>query len=55
MDSGQVAEGESLEHDYNILQSLTPPDVLGIMDELLSFEVSAIKAYMVTSAQIFPS
>ena len=40
MDSGHVAKGESLEHDYNILQFLTPSAALGIMDDLLSFEVS---------------
>lgn len=39
MDSGYLAEGETLEDDYNVLDELMPEEVLGIMDQLLCFEV----------------
>lgn len=40
MDSGYLRSGETLEDDYDILRELLPEEVLGIIDQLLSFEVS---------------
>ena len=42
MDSGFLAEGERLEDDYDLLQELLPVEILGIMDQLLCFEVCSI-------------
>lgn len=40
MDSGFLTSGESVEHDYDVLRELLPEEVLGIMDQMLCFEVS---------------
>jgi N-alpha-acetyltransferase 35, NatC auxiliary subunit len=40
MDSGFLAQGEAIEDDYNVSQSLLPEQVLGVMDALLSVEVA---------------
>ena len=40
MDSGYLASGEMLEDDYDILKDLLPEEVIGIMDQMLCFEVS---------------
>jgi len=40
MDSGFLTSGESVEHDYDVLRELLPEEVIGIMDQLLCFEVS---------------
>lgn len=39
MDSGYLEPGETLEDEYNVLQSLLPEEVLGIMDRMLCYEV----------------
>ncbi len=39
MDSGYLTAGETLEDDYDVLRELLPEEVLGIMDQLLCFEV----------------
>lgn len=39
MDSGYLAQGETLEDDYNVLRELLPEEVIGIMDEMLCYEV----------------
>ena len=39
MDSGFLTPGESVEHDYDILRELLPCEVIGIMDQMLCFEV----------------
>ena len=39
MDSGFLTPGESVEHDYDILRKLLPCEVIGIMDQMLCFEV----------------
>ena len=39
MDSGFLKSGETLEDDYNVLRKLLPDEVIGIMDQLLCFEV----------------
>lgn len=39
MDSGFLTPGESMEHDYDILRELLPEEVIGIMDQMLCFEV----------------
>lgn len=39
MDSGFLTSGESVEHDYDVLRKLLPEEVIGIMDQLLCFEV----------------
>ena len=39
MDSGFLTSGESLEHDYEVSRQLLPKEVIGIMDQMLCFEV----------------
>ncbi|KAL2057872.1 hypothetical protein ABVK25_001489 [Lepraria finkii] len=40
MDSGFLNPGETLEDDYDVLRELLPEEVLGIMDQMLCYEVS---------------
>jgi N-alpha-acetyltransferase 35, NatC auxiliary subunit len=40
MDSGHLEEGETLEDDYDVAQSLSPEQTIWMMDELFSHEVS---------------
>ena len=40
MDGGYLTKGESLDDDYDVLRELSLEEVLGIMDQLLCFEVS---------------
>ncbi|EER40483.1 amino-acid N-acetyltransferase subunit Mak10 [Histoplasma capsulatum H143] len=40
MDSGYLAPGETLDDDYDISRRLSPAEVVGIMDQLLSHEVA---------------
>lgn len=40
MDSGCLAPGESLDDDYDVSQLLSPSEVIGIIDQLFSLEVS---------------
>ena len=42
MDSGYLRSGEILEDDYNVLQKLLPEEVIGVMDQLLCFEVGSL-------------
>ena len=42
MDSGYLEPGEALEDEYDVLQSLPPEEILGIMDQLLCYEVGHI-------------
>lgn len=39
MDSGYLTTGEAVEDDYDVLRELLPEEVIGIMDQLLCFEV----------------
>ena len=39
MDSGYLAEGETLDDDYDVLHDLLPEEVVGIMDQMLCYEV----------------
>ena len=39
MDSGYLAPGETLEDDYDVLRTLLPEEVVGIMDQMLCYEV----------------
>ena len=39
MDSGYLAQGEMLEDDYDVLRELLPEEVVGIMDQMLCYEV----------------
>jgi N-alpha-acetyltransferase 35, NatC auxiliary subunit len=41
MDSGCVEEGESVDVEYDVSRALLPEEVLGLMDQLLSYEVSS--------------
>ena len=40
MDSGYLEPGATLEDGYDVLQTLVPEEVIGIMDQLLCHEVS---------------
>ena len=42
MDSGYLAPGETLEDDYDVLRELLPEEIIGIMDQMLCYEVSTI-------------
>lgn len=42
MDSGYLAPGETLDDDYDVLRHLEPEEVIGIMDQLICFEVGPI-------------
>jgi N-alpha-acetyltransferase 35, NatC auxiliary subunit len=39
MDSGCLAEGESLDEEYDVNRDLLPEEILGIIDQLLCLEV----------------
>lgn len=39
MDSGFLTSGDSVEHGYDVLRELLPQEVIGIMDQMLCFEV----------------
>lgn len=39
MDSGYLVPGEMLNDNYDVLRPLLPGEVIGIMDQLICFEV----------------
>ena len=39
MDSGYLGPGETLEDDYDVLRELLPEETVGIMDQMLCYEV----------------
>lgn len=39
MDSGFLAEGETLEDGFDVLQELLPEEIVGLMDQILCHEV----------------
>lgn len=39
MDSGALAQGESLDEEYDVSRDLLPEEILGIIDQLLCLEV----------------
>ena len=41
MDSGFLEAGETLDDDYDVLRELLPEETIGIMDQLLCFEVGS--------------
>ena len=45
MDTGFLLPGESLEDDYDVSRQLQPEEVIGIMDQLLSYEMSWHQGY----------
>ncbi|KAF2146119.1 uncharacterized protein K452DRAFT_219746, partial [Aplosporella prunicola CBS 121167] len=45
MDSGFLAPGETLDDDYDILKELLPEEVVGIMDQLLCYEMAWHQGY----------
>lgn len=40
MDTGYLAEGETMDDDYDVKRNLLPEELLGIIDQLLCLEVS---------------
>lgn len=40
MDSGYLESGETLEDDYDVLKELSPEEAIGIMDQLLAYEMA---------------
>jgi hypothetical protein len=40
MDTGFFAAGEKMDDDYDVIRDLLPEEVLGIIDQLICFEVS---------------
>lgn len=45
MDSGVLQPGETLEHDYDLQKDLLPEEVVGIMDQLLCYEMAWHEGY----------
>lgn len=45
MDSGFLAPSESLDDDYDLLRELLPEEVIGIIDQLICFEVGICRAF----------
>ncbi|OCK84597.1 Mak10-domain-containing protein [Lepidopterella palustris CBS 459.81] len=45
MDSGFLHPGETLEDDYDVLKPLLPEEVIGIMDQLLCYEMAWHQGY----------
>lgn len=43
MDSGYLEPGETMEDDYDFGQALLPEEIIGIIDQLLSHEVSTYR------------
>lgn len=41
MDSGYLQPGETLEDQYDVSRKLLPAEVLGIMDQMLCYEVGS--------------
>lgn len=41
MDSGHLEPGEALEDQYDIMREMLPEEVLGIMDQMLCYEVGS--------------
>lgn len=39
MDSGFLAEGESLEDTFDVMKELLPEEIVGLMDQMLCHEV----------------
>ena len=39
MDSGYLKPGETLEDEYDVTRELLPKELLGIMDQMLCYEV----------------
>ena len=48
MDSGYLAPGETLEDDYDVLRDLSAEEVVGIMDQMLCYEVTRYQTSMST-------
>ena len=49
MDSGFLEPGETLEDQYDVSRKLLPKEVIGIMDQMLCYEVrpsAAIQMYI---------
>ena len=40
MDSGFLAGEDTLEDEYDVLQKILPEELVGIMDQMLCYEVS---------------
>ncbi|EAQ86987.1 hypothetical protein CHGG_08240 [Chaetomium globosum CBS 148.51] len=49
MDSGCLAPGESLDDDYDVTRPLLPAEVIGIIDQLLSLEITGKEEDFVTN------
>lgn len=39
MDSGYLADGDTLDENYDVLRELLPEEIIGIMDQMLCYEV----------------
>jgi N-alpha-acetyltransferase 35, NatC auxiliary subunit len=39
MDTGYLAEGQTMDDDYDVARNLLPEELLGIIDQLLCLEV----------------
>ena len=48
MDSGLLLYADDSKEEYDVLQDLSPEQLLGIMDQLLCFEVRPLKLVMIS-------
>ena len=44
MDSGYLEPGETLEDQYDVFRHLLPEEVIGVMDQMLCYEVGPYTA-----------
>ena len=45
MDSGYLQPGETLEDQYDVYRKLLPEEIIGIMDQMLCYEVGLLSKY----------
>ncbi len=55
MYTGYLAEGETMEDDYDVSRNLLPEELLGIIDQLLCLEVRHIFLYCNVSGLKYPT
>lgn len=46
MDSGYLENGDSLEDDLDAIKDLLPEEVIGVMDQMLSYEVCCVLLFI---------
>lgn len=52
MDSGYLEPGETLEDQYDVSRHLLPEEVIGIIDQMLCYEVGVYIALFIESKHL---